>query len=207
MGSAAALASLAVALLSLAYTIWDARQGRKQKQIAWSVIQDQPLQPATAAFSDLHLLWRDQMIVDPHLISVQFSNMGRVVLTPEDLSSPLAVRITGAVIVSARAELAPRVSVRSKQIQVKVPEGSTAEVETNLFLNPGDDLRFYVLADGKVEGIHAELHAADFSLVSKEYAAENNPRLNQRIALFAATTVSSLTAIAAFLINFLAKRG
>ena len=128
------------ALVSVLLTIWV--KDRRKKILAWEVKFNQALVSRTGKDEEVKILFNDQVVDEPHMVAIRFTNTGGMAIAESDFQPPLSLHF-GSKVLQATWIFDPPVSVRGEQ------HGEEALRLEPLLLNPREYFEVMVYTDKK----------------------------------------------------------
>jgi hypothetical protein len=157
-----AIASAAITLTSLTYTIWDKRRSLS-KSLAWYLVSNTSLMPDHKDkkwTADLQVNWKGASLQHPRLVLIRIVNTGRVELKKDDISVPARVSVDGKIV---SAEIRYEQAGGAASIGCDPATAKETSIEApQMVLNPADALAFSLLVDGEEVKPEAAMAAAGF---------------------------------------------
>jgi hypothetical protein len=146
-----ALIGLAALLVAIATFILSYVLGVLRRRFIYGMAVSAPMVNRSAARPDLHILWRDQEVTDPHVLEIELAYRGRADVKSSDFDKgrPFCLDVGVPII-----DLLETVPHTAKDLLPKVEAvGTELKIGPDL-LRKGQAMTFVVLADGP--GDHVE---------------------------------------------------
>lgn len=156
--------SIAVALISVSYTIWDKLKAQRRR-LVWRVPTNTSLTSDVSAEQGLDKLaihWDGVEVKMPRLVRIEIENSGRVELKSNDTSLNPRIDFKESKIISAQLKLKPAGANVSSVVQPTAQTDNSLEASA-VALNRRDQLIFTLLLDGEEESIQPLMQAAGFT--------------------------------------------
>lgn len=194
------IASLLVALVSLIYGRLDQRRERR-RLIEVRIEETLPL-PQGADLAKLKVMWGEEVVQQPKLYAVTFTNVGQAALEVADIDRPASVTFVDGEVLGASVGF--RVTPANgrlnhyKDIEMEV---SKHEVKApRRLLNSGNQIVFHIVVDGSTTIPEADLGAKNFEVDIKSSEPTTGDRV--RTVAMVAAAIGLVTGLLALVSAF-----